>query len=138
MLYMSCYFVCIKRLLQFVWDWMPWMWVPCRGWRQVPGGPWLRLAWHLLCLCCKWILHSKFIVLSIWGLNSACRHKLHTERARARAETWVSSYLCMVTIVTNKHLRSTEIVSNVQCVLFYHLVFQLCKNKTCIFASLND
>lgn len=100
MLYMSCCFVCKKkkkkRLLQFVWDRMPRLRVPRRGWRQVPGGPWLHLAWHLLCLCCKWILHIKFTVLSMWGQNSASRwnrHKLHTGRARARISLKYSGQL---------------------------------------------
>lgn len=48
-----------KRLLQFVWDWVPRLWVSRRGRRQVPGGPWLHLAWHLLCMRCKWIHFCK-------------------------------------------------------------------------------
>lgn len=69
-LFTSCHAaLSTKRLLQFVWDWLPWLWVPRWGWRQVPGGPWLHLAWHLLCLCCKWRLHNHSHCHSLinWG-----------------------------------------------------------------------
>lgn len=48
-----CLFLLKIRLLHSVWDWLPWLRVSRRGWRQVPGGARLHLARYLLHLCCK-------------------------------------------------------------------------------------